>query len=93
MGNISYLVMYFCGLQNFCRSVEKILDETGRVLNSYKYDAFGKMTHRSEQIRSIFKYNGLLGVVHNEELVDIYMIRTRNYDAQHGRFISLDPTG
>lgn len=65
----------------------------GKVLNSYKYNAFGKMMYQSEQIRNIFKYSGLLGVIHNEELVDIYMMRARHYDAQHGRFISLDPIG
>ena len=76
-----------------CRAVEKVLDASGRILNSYKYDAFGRMTYRSERTRNIFKYSGLLGVMHNEELVDIYMMRARHYDAQHGRFISIDPTG
>ncbi len=65
----------------------------GNIINSYKYDAFGRITYRSEQIRSIFKYSGLLGVLHNEELVDVYMMRARHYDAQLGRFISLDLTG
>lgn len=75
------------------RAVEKILDINGRIVNSYKYDIFGKMTYRAERIRNIFKYSGLYGVMHNEELVDIYMMRARHYDAQHGRFISLDPSG
>ena len=70
-----------------------MLDSNGGVLNSYKYDVFGKMTYRSERIRNIFKYGGLLGVIHDEELVDIYMMRARHYDAQHGRFISMDPSG
>ena len=74
-------------------AVEKILDQTGRVLNAYKYDIFGRMTYKSEQIRSIFKYSGLLGAIHDEELMDVYMMRARHYDAQHGRFISLDPIG
>ena len=76
-----------------CSGVEKILDIQGRVLNSYKYDAFGKMTYRSEQIRSIFKYGGLLGIMHDEELENVYMMRARHYDAQHGRFLTMDPTG
>lgn len=78
---------------HLCRGVEKVLDSNGRVLNSYKYDIFGKMTFRSEQVRNIFKYSGLLGVMHDEELVDVYMMRSRHYDAQHGRFISVDPSG
>ena len=77
----------------FVSSVEKILDMEGRILNSYKYDAFGRMTYRSELVRNIFKYGGLLGVIHDEELVDIYMMRARHYDARHGRFISLDSFG
>lgn len=75
------------------RAVEKILDTTGRVVNSYKYDIFGKMTYQAERIRNIFKYSGLYGVMHDEELVGIYMMRARHYDSQHGRFISLDPSG
>ena len=51
------------------------------------------MTYKSEQVRSIFKYCGLLGAIHDEELMDVYMMRARHYDAQHGRFISLDPIG
>ncbi len=69
------------------------MDGDGQVLNSYKYDVFGKMTYRSERIRNIFKYVGILGVMHDEELVDMYMMRARHYDAKHGRFISMDPTG
>ena len=75
------------------RAVEKILDHNGNVLNSYKYDIFGRLTYRSENIRNIFKYAGLLGVMHDEELGDIYFMRARHYDAQHGRFISMDPSG
>ncbi len=69
------------------------MDQNGAVLNSYKYDIFGKLADCSEQVRNIFKYSGLLGVIQDEELRDIYMIRARHYDAQHGRFISLDPFG
>jgi len=35
----------------------------------------------------------LLGVIHDEELAEVYMIRARHYDAQHGRFISMDQAG
>lgn len=51
------------------------------------------MTYQSEEIRNIFKYCGQLGVIHDEELMDMYMMRARHYDAQHGRFISMDPSG
>lgn len=35
----------------------------------------------------------LLVVMANEELHYMYMMRDRHYDAQHGRFISMDPVG
>ena len=77
----------------YLSSVEKILDMSGRVINAYKYDAFGKTTYREERVRNLFKYAGQLGVIADEELVEIYMMRSRHYDAKHGRFISIDPIG
>lgn len=68
-------------------------NESGAVKNIYKYDPFGKVIQQSEQIRNLFKYIGQLGVISDGELQDIYMMRDRHYDAQHGRFISLDPIG
>lgn len=75
------------------RAVEKVLDVNGRTVNSYKYDAFGKLMEQSEEMHSLFKYSGQLGVVHEEELQDVYSMRARHYDAQHGRFTSMDPSG
>lgn len=75
------------------RSVEKIIDEQGIIRNAYKYDVFGQIVQKSEQLRNIFKYNGIFGIIHDDELGNTYMMRARHYDAELGRFISLDPTG
>ncbi len=70
-----------------------MMNQSGTVQNVYKYDPFGRVLQQSEQLRNIFKYIGQLGVISDRELQDIYMMRDRHYDAQHGRFISLDPIG
>lgn len=70
-----------------------MMNQSGTVQNTYKYDPFGKVIQQSEQIINFFMYIGQLGVISDGELQDIYMMRDRHYDAQHGRFISLDPIG
>lgn len=47
----------------------------------------------SEGVRNIFQYVGQLGVIKDEAVENVYMMRARHYDATHGRFISLDPLG
>ena len=75
------------------RSVRSVIDESGYVLNSYDYDPFGKLLQRTERVHNIFKYLGSLGIIKHEELMDMYSMRDRVYDASHGRFISIDPLG
>ena len=69
------------------------MDDEGNTLNRYKYDPFGKILQQSEESRNIFKYAGRFGVICDEELQHVYMMRARHYDAKHGRFISPDPLG
>lgn len=76
-----------------CSSVVCILNEAGEALNSYDYDPFGRVTVVSESVRNIFQYVGQLGVIIDEAVENVYMMRARHYDATHGRFISLDPLG
>lgn len=76
-----------------CRSVRSVIDENGQRLNYYEYDPFGKITQRDEMVHNIFQYQGSLGIVKYDELIDIYYMRDRIYDASHGRFISVDPLG
>ena len=70
-----------------------VVDSGGLIQNSYQYDPFGKMIQHTEQIRNIYKYVGSQGVISDEELQNIFMMRDRHYDAEHGRFISMDPIG
>ena len=76
-----------------CRSIKKIIDKDGNTLNSYKYDPFGILLQKSEQVHNIFQYRGSLGIVKHSELQDMYSMRDRVYDARLGRFISIDPLG
>ena len=84
----------FCHLASFyCRSVLSVMDFLGSIRNSYEYDPFGKVLWKSEGIRNIFQYIGRYGVIRDHEIQNMYMMRARHYDAEHGRFISLDPIG
>lgn len=66
-----------------------VIDENGYVLNSYDYDPL----QRTERVHNIFQFLGSLGIIKHEELMDMYSMRDRVYDASHGRFISIDPLG
>lgn len=69
------------------------MNEESETQNSYTYDPFGKVLQKSEKVRNVFQYLGKFGVIRDEELNGICMMRVRHYDAEHGRFISLDPIG
>ena len=75
------------------RSVLSVMDQNGSIRNSYQYDPFGKVLWKSECIRNLFQYVGRYGVIHDHEIQNLYMMRARHYDAEHGRFISPDPLG
>ena len=74
-------------------SVVTILDKAGEGVNSYEYDPFGRVIAASESVRNIFQYVGQLGVIKDEAVENVYMMRARHYDATHGRFMSFDPLG
>ena len=73
--------------------MRSVVDESGQVLNFYEYDPFGKIIQRTETVHNIFQYLGSLGITTHDELMDMYSMRDRIYDASHGRFISVDPLG
>lgn len=74
-------------------SVVGVLDTSGQAVNSYSYDPFGQTIAASEGVRNIFQYVGQLGVIKDEAVENVYLMRARHYDATLGRFISLDPLG
>lgn len=57
------------------------------------YDPFGRMLERDEQFPQDFTFVGQWGVTAEREFKDVYWMRSRYYDAQFGRFFSLDPLG
>ena len=63
------------------------------IHNTYQYDPFGRIIQKIEQCRNIHKFSGLRGIIADDELQNIYMMRSRHYDARHGRFLSMDPIG
>ena len=69
------------------------MDFDGSVQNTYQYDPFGEVLSKSEHIRNIFQYVGRYGVIRDHDIQNLYMMRARHYDAECGRFISLDPIG
>ena len=75
------------------RSIIHLVNENGEVMNEYSYDPFGKVLHRSEKLTNGFQYLGQYGIVKVHGLDDMYHMRARCYDAEHGRFISSDPLG
>ena len=88
------MFLYICLTHGFlCRSVVRVMDPVGKIQNFYKYDPFGNILEQSEDFFSTFAYVGRLGVIRHKELQNLYHMRARFYDAQHGCFISLDPLG
>ncbi|KAJ7392617.1 hypothetical protein OS493_010268 [Desmophyllum pertusum] len=74
-------------------SVVGVLGPSGDRTNRYSYDPFGSMLEVDEGLPQDFTFIGQWGVIVNRELRDSYWMRSRHYDAQLGRFLSLDPLG
>jgi RHS repeat-associated protein len=73
-------------LHNAHGDVTSLIDASGKVLNSYQYDAFGNTTSSVEAVVNRFKYAG-------EQLDPItgqYYLRARYYDPTVGRFTQED---
>ncbi len=73
-------------LRNAHGDVTSLIDPSGKVLNSYTYDAFGNTMTYAETVVNRFRYAG-------EQLDTItgqYYLRARYYDPQVGRFTQED---
>lgn len=51
------------------------------------------MLEKDEQFPQDFTFVGQWGVTAEREFKDVYWMRSRYYDAQFGKFFSLDPLG
>ncbi|NJM41605.1 MAG: RHS repeat-associated core domain-containing protein [Anaerolineae bacterium] len=67
----------------------QMTDAGGSVVNRYDYDPFGVMLSASEGVANPFGYVGQFGVM--RDLNGQSYMRAREYDAQLGRFTSVDP--
>ena len=70
------------------QSVTEVLSETGRFESAITYDEFGKAEYTKEQEKSSisFAYTGYL----YEANTGLYYAKARYYDAENGRFLSID---
>ena len=63
----------------------------GELLNSYSYEAFGSVARKTEKVINGFLFIGQWGAISSEEVPNLYYMRARFYDAEEGRFMSVDP--
>jgi RHS repeat-associated protein len=69
-------------------------DRLGLTTNNYVYDPFGLVINGSGvSDNNPFKYLAQYGLRVVNETDNVVWIRHRLYDAEHGRFLSADPTG
>ena len=66
-------------------------DDAKKVVNSYAYDPFGKVTNSVEGTANPFQFVGESGVI--EDAQGLLYMRARYYDAQTGRFLVRDRAG
>ncbi len=67
-------------------STSHILDETGKVLNQYEYDAFGNLIKAQEEVNNRFLYVGQ----HYDGITMQYYLRARYYNPVVARFTQED---
>lgn len=70
-----------------------ILSDDGGLLNTYFRDPFGEILSAKEKTETIFTFVGQWGVVDISEMPKIFYMKTRLYDSQTGRFMSMDTFG
>jgi RHS repeat-associated protein len=67
--------------------VRFLMDATGKVTDTYDYDAFGNVVGSTGTTANVYRYQG--------EALDaetgLYYLRARYYDPVAGRFLSVDP--
>ncbi len=70
-------------------SVTQVTDAAGFVVNSYEYDAYGRIESSIEGIANPFTYTGR----EQDPESGLYYYRARYYDPEIGRFLNEDPLG
>jgi RHS repeat-associated protein len=70
-------------------SVTVITDASGNVVQTYVYDAFGKIVQQTGSVENVYTYTGREW----DAEAGLYFYRARYYDPTIGRFINGDPIG
>ncbi len=78
---------YYYYIYNGHGDVVSIVDESGNVVNSYEYDAWGNILSETETIENSHKYAG----EYYDAESDLIYLRNRMYDPSLKRFIQEDP--
>jgi RHS repeat-associated protein len=68
-------------------SVRQLTDESGAVTDTYTYDAFGKLISSTGTTPNPYLYAG----ERFDADLGLYHLRARHYNADRGRFFSMDP--
>jgi len=66
-------------------------DISGKVKSTYEYDPFGVLISGERNEGNSFRYLAQYGIQTHTLASDIVFMRSRVYDPEHGRFLSLDP--
>jgi len=70
-------------------SITSLTNSSGTVVNTYTYDAFGKLTASSGSITNPYRFTGREW----DQETSVYYYRARYYAPTLGRFIGQDPIG
>ena len=73
-------------LYNGLGDVVQIVDESGKIVNSYAYDEWGNILEQEEELSNPMRYRG----EYYDEESGFYYLRARYYDPTLGRFITRD---
>lgn len=68
-------------------SVRQLTDQVGTVTDTYTYDAFGELISRTGTTPNLYLYAG----ERYDADLGLYYLRARHYNADRGRFVSMDP--
>ncbi|MBI4379503.1 MAG: hypothetical protein HY578_10450, partial [Nitrospinae bacterium] len=68
-------------------SVTTLTDSRGKVVQRYDYDSFGNLKRHGHKVKQPYTYTGREW----DKETKLYYYRARYYDANIGRFISVDP--
>lgn len=68
-------------------SVRQLLDQTGAIMDTYAYDAFGNTIAQTGSTVNEFLYRGEF----SDSTLSLYYLRARYYEPLDGRFTQIDP--